>query len=254
MGADSFTEEQLMSFADGEAAAGDAAAISAAAATDAALRRKIDFYRQSREVAQQAMPLAPVPADLEARIRAMADQSRALGEKSQPKAAIQTLPRPANDNAGGWWRMPLAASVLFAFGLGGGFLLGRDSAVNGGAVNVAGLLDQELRQSLETVPSGGESQIAGGKFRAIASFRSKDGSFCREFEKDSGSNLAVVGVACNKDGAWSVNTIVASTQTDEGYAPASSLEAIDAYMAAIGAGETLPLAEEKASLDALKKP
>jgi hypothetical protein len=254
MGADSFTEEQLMSFADGEASAGDTAAISAAAAADAVLRRKIEFYRQSRELAQQVMPLAPVSADLEARIRAMADKSRSLGEKSQPKAALQTLPQPANDNAGGWWHMPLAASLLFAFGLGGGFLLGREGAVETGGVSVAGLLDQELRQSLDTVPAGSEFALASGKFRAIASFRAKDGRLCREFEKDSGSNLAVVGVACNKSGAWSVETIVASGQTDEGYAPASSLEAIDAYMSAIGAGEPLPPADEKAALDALKTP
>jgi anti-sigma factor RsiW len=251
MSADGFTEEQLMSYADGEASERDAAAIGVAAAMDPALRRKIESYRESRRLARHAMPLEPVSSVLEERVRAMAQRSRSEGDRAFPATATSKTPLPANDNSGRWWRMPLAASLLFGFGLGSGMFLGRNLAVEGEAVSVAGHLNDELRRALGKVPTGEETVTSAGKFRAIASFRVKDGRLCREFEKTSRSGLAIVGVACNLEGQWSVETILASTQSEGGYAPASSLEAIDAYLASVGAGEILSPSDEKSALEAL---
>lgn len=249
MTGNTFTDEQVMAFADGEADGVTAAAIAAAAKADPQLAQRIDRFLESRRLVKMAMPLEPVPMDLEAKIRAMALKSQAdtgpAGSAAQPAHPIV-----ANDNAPRW-RLPLAASILFALGLGGGYLMRGEQQLDPASVNIAGLMDSELKSALETVPSGAETTVSGGKFRAIASFRDNNSSLCREFEKDRGTDLSFVGVACHTNGAWSVNTVIASAQTGDGYAPASSLDAIDAFIASIGAGEMLTAAEEQAALKAI---
>ena len=249
MTGNTYTDEQVMAFADGEADGVTAAAIAAAAKADPQLAQRIDRFRESRRLVKLAMPLEPVPMDLEAKIRAMALKSQAdtgpTGSMAQP-----TRPLVANDNAPRW-RIPLAASILFALGLGGGYLMRGEMASDPASVNIAGLLDSELKSALESIPSGSEIAVSGGKFRAIASFRDSKSNLCREFEKDRGTDQSFVGVACHSNGAWSVNTVIASAQTGDGYAPASSLDAIDAFIAAIGAGETLSADEEQAALKAI---
>ena len=86
----------------------------------------------------------------------------------------------------------------------------------------------------------------------IASFRDVDDQLCREFEIDRPDRTTFVSVACRAGGTWSVQfTVAAASQNDSGYAPASSLEALDAYLQAVGAGEPLSEAAEKAALDGL---
>jgi hypothetical protein len=60
-----------------------------------------------------------------------------------------------------------------------------------------------------------------------------------------------VAVACHGGGAWDVPFTVAAGQADGGYAPASSLEALDAYLAAVGAGPPLEPAAEREALSAV---
>lgn len=249
MTGNTYTDEQVMAFADGEADGVTAGAIAAAAKADPQLAQRIDRFRESRRLAKMAMPLEPVPMDLEAKIRAMALKSQA-DTGPTGNTALPMRPVVANDNAPRW-RLPLAASILFALGLGGGYLMRGELATDPASVNIAGLLDSELKSALETVPSGAETSVSGGKFRAIASFRDSKSNLCREFEKDRGTDLSFVGVACHTNGAWSVNTVIASAPAGDGYAPASSLDAIDAFMASIGASEPLPPDEEKAALSAI---
>lgn len=247
-----FTDEQLMAFADGEADETRASAIREAMATDPLLTRRIDMFRESSRLAGMALPLEPVSSDLEARIRAMAAKAKGAAAPAELGAA-QRVRVTANDNAP-WWRLPLAASIVFALGLGGGYMLRGETLSEQSTVSIAGLMDRELQSALETVPSGNETAVSGGKFRAIASFKNRDSNVCREFEKDSGSPLSVVGVACHENGRWSVNTVVASGQNAQGYAPASSLEAIDAYVEAIGAQAMMTPDEEREALRAFIKP
>lgn len=239
-----------MAYADGEANAQDASEIVAAAAADPEVERRISMFRNSRRLAKSAMPLEPVPMDLEAKIRAMAQKAQAAAGPAAEPAQTRVLP-VANDNAPRW-RMPLAACILFALGIGSGYMIRGTGAPQPGDVNIAGLIDGQLKMALESVASGGELSVDDGKFRAIASFRDAKSNFCREFERDRGTDLSYVGVACHTGGTWSVNTVIASGQTSEGYAPASSLDAIDAYIAAIGASDLMAPEEEQAALAAIK--
>lgn len=246
MTAPKFKEEELMAFADGEADETLSAAIRSAAIADETIQHKIDAFRESRRLAKLSMPLAPVDADLEARIRAMA-------QKSAQTTPSQIQVSAANDNRTRW-QIPLAASIFFALGLGGGYLFKSQTGAVAPGINIAGLMDSELKSALESIASGSEIAVPDGKFRAIASFRDSGARLCREFERDTGSQLSIVGVACHENGSWSVDTIVASGQTSDGYAPASSLEAIDAYMASIGAQAPLDQAGESTALKELAKP
>jgi hypothetical protein len=59
-----------------------------------------------------------------------------------------------------------------------------------------------------------------------------------------------VAIACKKDETWKIQFAVISSPMETGYAPASSLEAVEAYMLAIGAGPALTIAEEDTALKA----
>jgi hypothetical protein len=99
------------------------------------------------------------------------------------------------------------------------------------------------------VPAGQEIALAaGGRFRAIATFRDDNGDLCREFELDSADRSTVVSVACNTAGEWRVSFAVTAPGDAGGYAPASSTEALDAYLRAIEAGEPLTSEEEAEAL------
>ena len=67
---------------------------------------------------------------------------------------------------------------------------------------------------------------------------------------DTAAGSSVVSVACRADGAWSVRFAVVAPVRDGGYAPASSMEALDAYLASAGAHEPLSPADEAAALAA----
>ena len=62
----------------------------------------------------------------------------------------------------------------------------------------------------------------------------------------------MVSVACRSEEQWQVRFTVAAAGADDGYAPASSLEALDAYLSAIGAGEPLSVDNEQTVLTTLR--
>lgn len=241
MSAHTFTDEQLMAFADGEADFQTGSEINEALRSDPRLAAKIAMFTASGNLARQSQPLEPVPAALEDKIRALAAKSAAGGADALP------LRQAANSNFASW-RLPLAASVALAIGLACGYLAnsGRSSATDG--LQIANFLDPAAEAALNTVPAGSRQQLGDDLFTAIASFKNASGQLCREFERDFKSGAFVVGVACLENDRWSAQAVIASARSDGGYAPASSMDAIEAYLSAIGAGPVLPPAEEAAAL------
>ena len=63
----------------------------------------------------------------------------------------------------------------------------------------------------------------------------------------------MIAVACNAAGEWLISFAVSAPGDAGGYAPASSTEALDAYLSAIEAGEPLSAEEEAAALAGLPK-
>jgi hypothetical protein len=245
-----FTDEQLMAFADGEADAQTSLDIKEALRSDPNLAKRIAVFTATGDLARRSFALKPVPTDLEARIRDMAARSAASGEPvSTPRAQI---PREAANSNRASWHLPLAASILLAIGLAGGYLAGNLRPEASAGLEIAGLVDPAMENALQTVPAGSKQKIGDDLFIAIASFKNEGGQLCREFERDFKSGAFIVGVACLEDGRWSTQAVIAAARSDTGYAPASSMDAIEAYISAIGAGPVLGSDEEAAELSKQK--
>jgi len=250
-----FPDEMLMRFADGELDADEMAVIERAMETDDELVARVAMFIETKAQAQTALkPLLdePVPEKLMAAVEDMVAAKRAKDGQAEagsatvvPFAAPQRTARPA---AAPRWRLPLAASIAAAV-IGG--IVGYWAAGNPqpSGLSVAGVVDAPLGMALATAASGEEIALAsGGRFRAIATFRDDAQNVCREFEVDAADRSTLVSVACHADGAWRVDFVVAAPADAGGYAPASSTEALDAYLQAIAAGEPLSSEDEAQAL------
>ena len=245
-----FDDETLMACADGELDAAAARRVGEAAAADPEVAARIRVFRETREAlrgAALARDDAPVPDALMARVRATlaAAPAASPGENVVPFRRRDASPRPR-------WQMSLVASAALLAGVLAGFLVAQ---VGGGrdGLRLAALDQPGLVAALGSTPSGERRGIEGGEIAPIASYLNGDGEFCREFEFDGASGTTAVSIACHIGQAWDIRFAVAARGTDDsGYAPASSLETLDAYLTATGAGAPLSPEEEAAFLSALE--
>ncbi|TCO73322.1 hypothetical protein [Rhodovulum euryhalinum] len=245
-----FSDETLMAYADGALDPAEAARVGAAVAADPALARRLALFSGTRDVlarAAAARPEAPVPDALMARVRATIEAGRAGAETDAtvvPLRRPSVPPRPFRP-------MAIAAGLALALGLAGGVLVGLSlgDGVPGG-LRIATLGTRGLAEALSGLPSGARAAVADGEVAIIASFRNADGELCREFELDAAERATVVSVACREAAGWQTRFAVVAGAVDTGYAPASSLETLDSYLAAIGAGAPLAPLDEAAALSA----
>lgn len=254
-------DDMLMAFADGELDAKGRETVERAMAEDEAVAERVQMFIATRTRAKEAfepMLKEPVPDALTSKIKDMVAASDAASAQEEPdkKPDNVTVLQPKRDavkpRGAPYWSLPLAASIALIAGAAAGFILGRGGDGQTGATHLAMLNAPAFSTALEEVPSGDERPFeVGGRFRAIASFRDDDGTFCREFELDESNGSTIVGVACHEAEDWQMRFSVVAGQTDAGYAPASSLEALDAYLSAVGAGEPLSSEDEAAALRAL---
>ena len=241
-----FSDETLMAFADGELTPEEAARIESAMDADDELVARVALFTQTRAASKTALkPLLdePVPPQLTSAIEAMIARRRSA---EAPAGNVVALPARTPNR----WMLPLAASLAAVVigGLAGYRLAGSGAGSEG--LQVAGIDNSELDDALATVAAGEERQLtgAGRRFRAIATFRDAGGATCREFEVDSADRSTVISVACLAGGQWRVSFAVAAAGNDAGYAPASSTQALDAYLAAIEAGEPMSRETEAEAL------
>ena len=245
-----FSDEILMSFADGELDAETSAAIEEAMEKDDELVARVALFMETRAAAQAALkPLLdePVPDHLLAAVERMVKEKQA--QTSGPENVVplrQAGPRLAITR----WTLPLAASLAAIIGGIGGYLLALPGAAERTNLQVAGINSPALGEALATVASGKELKLpeSNQRFRAIATFRDSTGALCREFEVNSPDRSTVISVACRSADAWQVSFAVVAPGTDTGYAPASSTEALDAYLSAIDAQPPMEAGEEAAAL------
>jgi anti-sigma factor RsiW len=238
-----WTDETLMAFADGELGPAEAASVAAAAATDAALAARIDTFRASRARIATLRIDTPPPDALVARIRAL-DAAGAAA----PSPAAQVLPFTPRPRAP-MWQLPLAACVALLAGLAIGAFLPRtdDSAGTGPAILAMSGLDD----ALAALASGDSVTLAGGaRLTAISSFETETGDLCREIEIAAPQGTTTAAIACRAPAGWETRLALVAEGGADGYAPAGSLDALDAWLAANGAGAPLSPGEEAARLAA----
>jgi len=221
-------DDTLMALADGEIDGDEAARLHAQIAADPALADRYALFTQSADwvkAASLANPEATVSPDLEARIREMAATTSPEAEN------VVRLHRPTSR----WQPVAMAASLALAVGLSAGLLLAPGAPETG-----APLLSSVVQERLGTLPSGAEDRLPDGRrISVVASFTDSAGAFCREYETTAQGGDSHVGVACRNGDDWSLRFAIASVSGNDGYAPASSLEALDAFYAAIGASQPL---------------
>ena len=211
--------------------------------SDEALVERVAVFIRTVALSKQALdPLLdqPVPEALRANIAAVAEENN-----DQADDTVVPFAAPARQIGGGRsrWAMPLAASVALVVGGLAGFMIGQAPDDGAGGLTTARFDQPGLAEALRTVAAGDEITLkeSGDRLRMIASFRDVDDQLCREFEIDRPDRTTFVSVACRAGDNWSVQfTVAAASQNDSRYAPASSLEALDAYLQeAVGAGRTV---------------
>lgn len=243
-----FSDEILMAYADNELDAQTARRLETALETDDALAGRLALFLGTRDVlarAAQARPAQPVPDDLLADVKDRLAQAR-----GEPVDSVVPFTRPDATPVRRWIPTALAASLALAVGLGAGWGMNRMTGTDTPRIS---LIDAPgLAAALSGMASGADQTIPAGKVRLIASFRDDTGAFCREFEFDANDGSTLVSVACHNDAAWQTRLAVMTGTGDAGgYAPASSLDTLEAYLMAIGVSEVMSPEQEAAALNNL---
>jgi anti-sigma factor RsiW len=245
------TDETLMAYADGVLDAEEAREVERAMAADEALAARVAALADARRAVKAAHAAPePVPEALLKRVQALAEADAA---RRSAVAAGTVVDLSARRRPAPLWKLPLAASVaLAAGGLAGWFAAQQAGAPAG--IGIAGLDDPAIVRALGEAASGERVALPGGaELAAIATFRDGDGTLCREFEYDRDRTGTIVAVACRGQDGWDVRLAVAAPAAEDGgYAPASSLDTLEAFLAATGAGAALSPEEERAALEALR--
>lgn len=244
-------DERLMAYADGALPPEEAAEVERLIAEDAGLAARVALFSDSRAVVKRALGAPPPVSDsLVASVRALADADAA--RRQAPGASAQVIDLAARRRTVPFWQLPLAASVAMAVGVVGGWI-GKPERAGPDGLAVATVVEEALVEALGSVRSGESRKIADEvMFTAVSSFRDGDGRLCREFKQDRDGRDSVVAVACRADATWSVRLAVASAAGDGGYAPASSLDTLDAWLSSVEAGAPLSDDEETAALSSLR--
>jgi hypothetical protein len=243
------TDEDLMAFADGLLPAELLIEVARMVEADPVLGAKVTAFRTSRQLVGDAFkPLVDekVPAALEDAVQNMlrkdiAEQGNIVAFKLRGGTQRARIFRP----------VALAASFAAVVAGVGGYLAGSSRTdTNPQLALVTGqTVPDQLSQTLSKELTGFEAETGSERVRIIATAIAQDGAVCREFELDSlASSETLAGIACRRANEWRLEITVAAAASSGGFAPASSLSALDSYLQAIGAGEPLTPEQEKQTL------
>jgi len=250
MDKNAMTDELIMAFADGELSAEEAERVARRLEADPEARRKLDMFRktaQSLDAAHQDLP--PVPDALARRVN---ETIEAAARESAVNAGDNVV-QMRRKGPSGFWPTALAASIALAVGLGFGYgLTGHGPAPAVTTFGVTALAEPAVGDALAGMPSGTSRDLpSGATLNMIASFEGADGVFCREFDYEAPDGLSLVSVACRGDAGWQPKIVIAASgDSASHYAPASSLDALEAWLASSGLGDPLSQETEKKRLGA----
>lgn len=253
-----YSDETLMAFADGELDEARAAEIEAAIAVDDTLILRLAAFSETRSATSMAfapMLETEVPPALKISVEQMvaAHEARSRGT-SGTATSHEDVVVPFTKRQSGQWSgsyMAMAASIALVTGGAIGYVASTQigSGDRSNDLHTAQILGAGAVKAIETVASGHEILLQdGSRFRAIASFEDADKNLCREVELDTADKSTIVAVTCASNGFWDVRLMVAAAPVSDGYAPASSLEALDAYLQAVDAGAPLTAEDEAKAL------
>ncbi|MGP1356283.1 hypothetical protein [Roseicyclus sp.] len=237
-----YDDTVLMAYADGALDADAARRIEAAAKADPEIAARIDMFRQTGALLGAlgaAREVEPLPDTLVRNV----EQTLA---RARSDDTVVAFPRPRPT----WRPAALAASLALVAGALGGIVATLSwQGPETGARSLTLLDTAGLAEVLDSLPAGASGPAGDGEVTIIASFLTGDGAFCRELELDVASGGTIVSVACREDDAWTARfAMVTQDSGAEGYAPASALATLDAFLGTIGAGAPLSPEEEATRL------
>jgi hypothetical protein len=163
--------------------------------------------------------------------------------------AVKLIPQSAG------WQLAAAACAALMVGAGAGFLLRGDGGLG---PNPAGLRAGQvltygvLHHVLEGLPSNEERAAGSGHgaaaVRAVLTFRTKEGGYCREYEV-AGPQGRFQGLACRRAGGdWAVEAHGGQGAAASGTHVVGNGEALDKVAEARMEGDAFGESEEKAAI------
>jgi hypothetical protein len=242
------SDEILMAYADGELGPSETREVAAAVAADPALAARVKVFTQSRKAVAEAFAVKasrPTPDPIAERIRELAAET--ASPQSTERAAEEKVIAFPQRRRVPFWQLPIAASIALLAGYGLGQYL--DTAPLSGPMAASVLGEPDLPAILATAPSGNRQTLdSGAEVIFIATFENGDGNLCREFEHDQPNRTTTVAVACRTADDWQVQLAIVAGAGADGYAAASSLDALDAWLTATGAGAPMSPQDELTAL------
>ncbi|WP_181705449.1 anti-sigma factor family protein [Chthonobacter rhizosphaerae] len=235
------TNEILMAYADGEIDPQLAEAVDVELDRDPALVRRVAGFVRSRRLVRTAYLSEGLPPVPEALSRSIAEAVAASGRAAPASAAVVPLRRRTVPRA----LSAMAACLALVAAGAVGYALNTGRVADGGVSVAAELADPKIGEALDTVASGGETDLAAARFRAVSTFTTGSAGLCREFLV-SGDSARTRAVACRQEGPWRVAFALA--ESGDGYQPAGTDAVVDAYLEASGAAAPLGEAEERKAL------
>ncbi len=249
MDKEAMNDELIMAYADGEASAEDARRVEHLLEVSPEARRKLEMFQQTAEALRAARE--DVPPVSEALAKRVADTLEA-DARSSVQGDTGTIVEFPRRGWGAVWPAAMAASIALVVGLGFGYgLNGGISGPANGPLGVTSLAEPAIGDALAVMSSGTSRVLpSGATLNVIASFEGEDGVFCREFDYETPTGLSLVSVACRNNAAWQPRiAVTVSGESGNLYAPASSLDALEAWLASSGLGEPLDETVERKHLE-----
>ncbi|MEO0997278.1 MAG: hypothetical protein AAFX58_07145 [Pseudomonadota bacterium] len=231
-----YTDEKLSALLDGELPQLEASELRRAIAADSALAVRYDTLRQANEALRAAyLPIADEP---------LPEAVVALVNQAPVAADDNVVPLTRGRRV---WRPLLAAAAALVVGLFAGLQLAERGAPYPGIGPGVIATDDLLHRALEHERSGQTAGIAGTGAVPQLTFRSRDGSYCREVLAPRPAG-AVRALACRGNGQWTVllTAFDAATDSSDGYsiAGADAAPAFDALVDRLIDGVPLDAAAE----------
>lgn len=270
------TDEMLMAYADGALSPLARAKVEAFLQAHPEAGGSVEIFRATGAPLSTLYerPMAePVPAhlrDFVLNFRLDAETSKAQSQKERLAKWLDGLEdgtRRFTANLAQWletpagrWQLATASAVCVAIGLGVGVFLHSDSGSNDlvafhdGHIYANGPLGDVLEKEL----SGREIRIAGVRggeavtMRASLTFKSKQNTYCREYEVVSTTDGGFVGLGCRgSDGKWALEVhLPANTSAKRGVKTAAAADnaALDAIVDRMIDGDAFGNAQEAAAI------
>lgn len=259
-------DTDLMAYMDGELSPAKARDVEDQLAQSPDLQDQLERLRAADTLLANSLDQAPKRSARPSTMALVDDLAHKLGQqKVQAGDNLVALKRPHEPKPAFWKSgfMPqaIAASVALFIGFGAGNLTSwtdysEDRSVSDyamGEVNPQSPLYQALESaaSHQVIRFGPEGQAAA---MPLTTFRTADGTFCREFSTSAPSG-AQHGIACRKNSGWRVKAVVgtdaAASSSDGMFVTATdaSSDTISTMIMSIMKGDALSLNDEEKAMN-----